>query len=165
MVKASCPTAGGVPGDLGTLARNLQQPGGQRQGCLEPWWSWRSFVSMWAMSAWHPGSSAGVVASSSFCREEAKGGAIVFRSRASFGHNKRMVVVGGLGWCLGQQKIPQLSGVKKNRSGFLKGNIEISEIIGMHLWLEYLRFYFCMFLGWHPARHLPKHWGRRPPLR
>lgn len=51
--KIFVPDSRGVPGDLGTHARNLQQPGGQRQGCLEPWWSWRSFVSMWAMSACH----------------------------------------------------------------------------------------------------------------
>lgn len=105
------------------------------------------------------GSSAGVVASSSFCREEAKGGAIFFSGHL-LDTTKSMVfhkpidwwlvgsyfvgqvctvrefsqrVVGGLGWCLGQQKIPQLSGVKKNRSGLLKGKIEISEIIGTHL--------------------------------
>jgi len=41
------------------------------------------------------GSSAGVVASSSFCREEAKGGAIFFRIRTSFGHNKKH---GGRWW-------------------------------------------------------------------
>ena len=96
------------------------------------------------MVSQHQGSSAGVVASSSLCREEAKGGAIflpffsMLWIRASFGRNKkhgtwaywlvcsyfvgpvctvhefRQMVFGGLGWWLNQPETPQLSGVKKN---------------------------------------------------